>query len=86
MEIPVVIAGDFNEDPGNLPITQLQGSMTDLWKIANADEKSWPPFTTFKYRDGPGYLKHTIDYIFLMRNSACPESEANVAVTEYLDP
>ena len=72
---PLIIAGDFNEDPENEPITQLQGKFTDLWKIAVQDYESWPSFTTFKYRDSCGYQKRTIDYMFLVNNQAIENDE-----------
>ena len=39
------------------------------------------PFTTFKYRTETGYVKRTIDYMFLSNNKASQK----VSVKEYID-
>jgi len=43
-----------------------------------------PKFTTFKYRKKEGWVKRTIDYIFMAKNEFYESND--VAITEFLDP
>ena len=70
------MAGDFNEEPQNEPIAKymkIEKGFEDLYSLkelqkgeeANENEMH-PPFTTYKYREkDKGWVKRTIDYIFI---------------------
>ena len=72
--IPVIIGGDFNEEPQNKPIADImESTFIDLHTLSKIQQKTlsknivenYPAFTTFKYRDAEGYVKRTIDYFFI---------------------
>ena len=45
------------------------------------ESRSYPEFTTYKYRKKEGYVKRTIDYVFLSKEKA-----AKAEVTGWLEP
>lgn len=72
--IPVFIAGDYNEEPQNEPISKImKENFVDLYTIKQKQEDvdqftngpEHPEFTTFKFRENEGWVKRTIDYIFM---------------------
>jgi endonuclease/exonuclease/phosphatase family metal-dependent hydrolase len=77
-DIPVLLGGDFNEEPQNKPICDImESSFVDLYTLKMIQEKTlkknqienYPAFTTYKYREATGYQKRTIDYMFLCENN-----------------
>ena len=76
-DIPCFMAGDFNEEPQNEPITLMKKSFIDLFSTINHNDtqinppegSEHPQLTTWKFRakDG-GWVRHTIDYIFIAKN------------------
>jgi len=83
--MPVFIAGDFNEDPSNEPICEIMNSKyDDLYSLISNEGEKHPAFTTFKYREKEGWVKRTIDYIFLLKNKYSLNN--GVTIKEYLDP
>lgn len=91
-DIPVFIAGDFNEEYQNEPIADvMDSSFQDLYSIMQLEndsqsppEKQHPAFTTFKYTAEEGWVKRTIDYIFIAKNDWFEES--GCTISQYLDP
>ena len=69
-DIPCFMAGDFNEEPQNEPITLMKTTFVDLFSTINGNAGQHPELTTWKFRakDG-GWVRHTIDYIFLAKNT-----------------
>ena len=68
-DIPVIFGGDFNEEPQNPPISEnMESKFIDLYQLAKPGH--YPDFTTFKFREKEGYVKHCIDYMFLAKNEA----------------
>ena len=71
--MPVFIAGDFNEEPQNAPIDDvMESEFVDLYSLVTINKKQneyHQPFTTFKYRKKEGWIKRTIDYIFIQKNN-----------------
>ena len=64
-------------------------SFKDLFSLIPNNKKGQkrakqPDFTTFKYRKKEGWVKRTIDYIFIAKNDYFNEN--NVSVSEYLNP
>lgn len=91
-DIPVLLGGDFNEEPQNKPISDImESSFVDLYTLKMIQEKTlkknqienYPAFTTFKFRNETGYQKRTIDYMFLCENNF-PQSQ--VTVEALIDP
>ena len=89
----MVLGGDFNEEPQNKPISDImESTFLDLYTLKKIQEKTlkknqienYPAFTTFKFRDEEGYVKRTIDYMFLAENNYFPQNK--VWVDQYMDP
>ena len=69
--MPVIVAGDFNEVPENSSIKDVMSIyFSDLYSEIAEELKldEHMPFTTFKYRQNEGWVKRTIDYMFIARN------------------
>ena len=90
--MPVIVAGDFNEEPQNQPIKGvMESSFIDLYTqvmlqmshISKTDQENHQNFTTFKYRNESGFVKRTIDYMFLADNDFYQKN--GVTVKEYID-
>ena len=65
------MAGDFNEEPQNEPINLMKTAFIDLFTtIEDSNKEEHPELTTWKFRakDG-GWVRHTIDYIFIAKNN-----------------
>jgi len=48
------------------------------------DDGPYPAFTTLKHREKEGWVKRTIDYMFLMKNKWLAENE--LVVEQFMDP
>jgi len=86
-ELPIFVAGDFNEEPESEPIQDIMKSaFTDLYSLAQGPvaEREHPAFTTFKFHAQEGWVKRTVDYIFIAKNDYYKKN--GCAVLEYLDP
>ena len=77
-DLPVFLGGDFNEEPQNEPIhSVMESAFLDLHYYQlhragglNEDQSAnHQPLTTFKYREDSGYVKRTIDYMFVADNN-----------------
>ena len=80
------MAGDFNEESQNKAIQDvMETSFTDLYSLMPEDPfeildyQKYPKFTTFKYRDAEGYVKRTIDYIFVNKSM-----EKNISIIGHI--
>jgi len=66
--IPLIIAGDFNDEPESPVITDVvyDTDMTGGFKLdcAYKIDGKYPEYTTYKYRHKDKLIRHTIDYIF----------------------
>ena len=91
-QFPVIIAGDFNDEPNSDVISQvMEYDFIDAHGLKNieypkdieneeevtnyADKienaaNDYPEFTTFKYRNKEGFVKRTIDYLFISKQQA----------------
>ena len=92
LKVPVILAGDFNEEPQNKPIKDImESSFIDIFtlhklqeKILSKDQKdNYPAFTTHKFRDESGWVTRTIDYMFMAENEYFNSNK--VIVEEVLD-
>ena len=92
LKVPVILAGDFNEEPQNKPIKDImESSFIDIFtlhklqeKILSKDQKdNYPAFTTHKSRDESGWVTRTIDYMFMAENEYFNSNK--VIVEEVLD-
>jgi mRNA deadenylase 3'-5' endonuclease subunit Ccr4 len=63
----------------------MEREFIDFYTIKNQEQKidsKYPEFTTFKYRKKEGgFIKRTIDYMFVSKNQAL-----NLKVTGWIDP
>lgn len=63
---------------------------TDMYSLTMQQEgvtgsrKQHPEFTTYKYRAKEGWVKRTIDYIFMAKNQFANRDKA--FVSRYMDP
>jgi len=88
------MAGDFNEEPQNQPISEvMNSSFCDLYQMMQIQKREkdvftyselHPALTTFKYREKEGWVKRTIDYIFMARNDYYNTNKCTIS--ECLDP
>jgi hypothetical protein len=68
----------------------MNSAFQDLYSIMKhqegdkTPEKQHPAFTTFKYRKNEGWVKKTVDYIFIGKNQYMKKS--GVVVEEFMDP
>lgn len=69
----------------------MKGLADDLYTIMqkqnniNDPSKMHPEFTTFKYRASEGWVKRTIDYIFLYHNQYTMK-KGGAVITQVMDP
>ena len=83
-KLPLIVGGDFNEEPQNQPIAEnMERDFVDMYTMTNQTNK-YPEYTTFKYREKEGFVKRTIDYMFLAKNEYLKTKR--VQVEEYLEP
>jgi mRNA deadenylase 3'-5' endonuclease subunit Ccr4 len=61
-DVPVLICGDFNDEPESEAYKVIMGSEFGLRSCYDLEGKGEPEFTTLKIRES--LVKHTIDYIF----------------------
>ena len=86
-DIPCFMAGDFNEEPQNEPIKIMKQSFVDLYSTIDNDTEEHPQFTTWKFREKDGgWVRHTIDYIFIAKNDWYNKRDTGCTVIEYMDP
>ena len=60
----MIICGDMNEIPTNPAILNFKSHFQSAYEVLLGKE---PSFTTFKFREKEGYVKRTIDYIFISK-------------------
>ena len=77
-DLPTFVTGDFNEEPQNAPIDLLKEAFTDIYGLCGTANGDHPQFTTFKHRAKEGYVRHTIDYVFVLKNEWFKSSNLKV--------
>ena len=83
-DLPVIMGGDFNEIPANEPIAEvMESSFVDLYTLIGTGDK-YPAFTTYKYREESGFVKRTIDYMFVAKNEWLEKNKIDVLA--YITP
>ena len=83
-----MIGGDYNETHDQTAIIQMEQHFVTLYELKEAlvgSTKKYHDFTTFKYRKKEGYVKRTIDYIFLAKNNWYKANQNQVRITHSLE-
>jgi hypothetical protein len=91
--MPVIIAGDFNEEPENLPISNvMEAHFVDLhalMKIQNLKfskdmRENYPILSTIKTNEAGEMINKLQDYIFIAENDYYKQHVPTIE--EFLDP
>ena len=66
-DLPVLVAGDFNDSPKTEPIKVMNIQFVDLFNLCQQNDSD-QALTILHYREAYGVQKRTIDFIFTARN------------------